>query len=106
MLLNQFSENDSYYVLNSDNEYFCGTECDWSQQITKALAIELTDAQCLKKMLERSGAKLKIVESEEHLNSVYLSLLQRIIDITQNAPEAIDVGNQVYNLLYDAGLVS
>ena len=35
-----------------------------------------------------------------------LSLLQRIIDITQNAPEAFDVGNQVYNLLYDAGLVS
>ena len=95
----------SYYVLNSDNEYFCGTECDWSRMVTKALAIELTDAQCLKKMLERSGA-IKIVESEEHLSKLYLRLLQRIIVIAQNTPEAIDTGNQVYNLLYDAGLVS
>lgn len=36
----------------------------------------------------------------------YLSLLNQIVSITQNASEAIDIGNEVYNLLYEAGLVS
>ena len=76
MLNYQFSEDDSYYVINRQGKYFAffqqripvtayilGFQYYWTDKIVEATAVKLETAQYLKKIVTNSKQPVKIVES-------------------------------------------
>ena len=107
MLNYQFSESDSYFLLDEQGEYFAGmrdfnTTMRWQPEITEALALEIKIAQILHENLPGT----KIVESEEHLNTLFLNLLLQVVTIARTELEAMTIGEKVLQLLMRHGLAN
>ena len=100
----QFSESDSYFLLDEQGEYFAGMRdfnTTWQPEITKALALEIKLAQTLHENLPGT----KIVESEEHLNTLFLNLLLQVVTIARAESKAMVIGFKVLDLLTQHGLI-
>ena len=107
MLNYQFSESDSYFLLDEQGAYFAGmrdfnTTIRWQPEITEALALEIKIAQILHENLPGT----KIVESEEHLNTLFLNLLLQVVTIARTELEAMTIGEKVLQLLMSHGLAN
>ena len=119
MINYQFSEDDSYYVINRQGKYFAffqqripvtayilGFQYYWTDKIVEATAVKLETAQYLKKIVTNSKQPVKIVESEEHLNTLFLNLLLQVVTIARTELEAMTIGEKVLQLLMSHGLAN